>query len=45
MSLRFSGEDATLSDTAKHDLDTVAARAERDQSLRLQLLAYASGSG
>ena len=30
---------------AKRDLDAVATRAGRDESLRLQLVAYASGAG
>ena len=44
LSLRFTGEEATLTDAAKRDLDGVAQRAGRDESVRLQLLAYASGS-
>jgi outer membrane protein OmpA-like peptidoglycan-associated protein len=45
MSLPFAGADATLNDTAKRQLEAVAARAVKDESLRLQLLAYASGGG
>jgi len=45
VSLPFSGEDATLAEPAKRQLDSVATRAARDESLRLQLLAYASGTG
>jgi len=45
LSLAFTGEDATLSEAAKRQLDTVAARANKDEALRLQLMAYASGTG
>jgi outer membrane protein OmpA-like peptidoglycan-associated protein len=45
VSLPFSGEAAELTDAAKRQLDQVATRANRDESARLQLLAYASGAG
>lgn len=45
LSLAFTGEDATLSEAARRQLDTVAARANKDEALRLQLMAYASGTG
>jgi outer membrane protein OmpA-like peptidoglycan-associated protein len=43
--LPFTGETAELTEAAKRQLDQVATRANRDESARLQLLAYASGSG
>ncbi len=45
VSLPFAADSATLDSSAKAALDSIAARADKDQSLRLQLLAFASGTG
>ena len=41
----FEGDTAELSDSAKNDLTGLASRLNADESVRIQLLAYASDSG
>ena len=45
MRIVFEGESADLSPAAMAVLDSLAARLERQPDLRLQLKAYASGTG
>ncbi len=45
VSLPFGAGSAALGDDTKAALDSIASRADKDSSLRLQLLAYASGTG